>query len=99
MIKRGTKLNFTEIEKLHTLLTEDNIPHTFKPLWDGMQIKLYSDETLTNELDDAILHSYSHGGADGLLETCCLGDCEGRETAEQVFKGWKKMYKKAKRKG
>ena len=96
---KSTKLNFTEIEKLLTLLTEANIPHTFNPIWDGMQVKLFSDETLTNELDDAILHSYSHGGVDGLLETCCLGDCEGRETAEQVFKGWERMYKKSKGKG
>ena len=87
--------SFEEIQKLHEKLTQANIPHTFKPLWDGLQIRLYADEAMTNELDDCVMHSGSHGFSKGLLETCCLSDCEGYETAEQVFKGWLKMYQKA----
>ena len=88
-------INFTEIEKLHSLLTEAGIPHTFAPVWDGMQIRMYADSMLIHELDDAVIHSGSHGVQDGLLETFYLNDCEGWETAEQIFKGWKRMYKKA----
>lgn len=90
---------FDEIKKLHKMLTEANIPHTFGefpiPIAVGYQIRIYSDAEMTNELDDAICHSGSHGYSRGLLETYVLGGCEGWETAEQVFKGWKKMYEKA----
>lgn len=88
-------INFTEIEKLHFLLVEAGIPHIFAPLWDGKQIRVYADSKFTHELDDAVIHSGSHGVTEGLLETFCLSDCEGWETAEQVFEGWKKMYEKA----
>ena len=92
----ATNINFTEINKLHTMLTEAGIPHTFAPLWDGAQIRVYADAQLIHELDDAVIHSGSHGVNAGLLETFCLSECEGWETAEQIFKGWKKMYEKAK---
>lgn len=88
-------INFTEIKKLDSMLTETNIPHTFTPLWDGMQIRVYADSELIHELDDAVIHSCSHGVEDGLLETLCLNDCIGRETAEQIFEGWRKMYEKS----
>ena len=88
-------INFTEIEKLHSLLTQAGIPHIFAPLWDGMQIRVYADSEFTHELDDAVIHSGSHGVEAGLLETFCLNDCDGWETAEQVFEGWKNMYEKA----
>lgn len=94
-----TNINFTEIEKLHSLLTEAGIPHTFAPIWDGMQIRIYADSQHTRELDDAVIHSGSHGVEAGLLETYCLNGCDGWETAEQIFEGWKKMYEKANIKG
>ena len=90
---------FMEIQKLHEMLTEENIPHIFRPLYDGFQIRVYADEELANELDDCVLHSGSRGFHNGLLETFCLGNCEGWETAEQVFEGWKKMYEKENKKG
>ena len=89
-----TNINFTEIKKLDSMLTEAGIPHTFAPTWDGMQIRMYADSKLIHELDDAIIHSGSHGVEAGLLETYYLNDCDGWETAEQVFEGWKKMYEK-----
>ena len=88
-------INFAEIEKLHSLLAEAGIPHIFAPLWGGKQIRVYADSEFTRELDDAVIHSGSHGVQAGLLETFCLNDCDGWETAEQVFEGWKKMYEKA----
>lgn len=88
-------IDFTEIEKLHNLLVEARIPHTYEDIFDGRQIRIYADEEMTNELDDAVIHCYSYGHQKGLLETFALSDCEGWETAEQVFEGWLKMYQKA----
>lgn len=85
---------FEEIQKLHEMLNQANIPHTFKPLWDGLQIRLYADEAMADELDDCVMHSSSCGFSKGLLETYALNECEGYETAEQVFNGWLKMYQK-----
>ena len=91
-------MDFTEINKLHEMLTKAKIPHIFKPLYDGFQIRVYSDETHIFELDDAILHGGSLGHQNGLLETYALSGCKGWETAEQVFDGWLKMYRDANRK-
>ena len=90
---------YAEIRKLYAMLNEANIPCTLARLFDGWQVRVYADEDMTRELDDAILHSGSHGCRNGLLETYTLGGCEGWETAEQVFKGWKKMYEEANKKG
>ena len=84
-----------EIFKLRDLLISENIPYTIDALWGGVQIKMYADEAKTRELDDVVCHPYSHGYSAGLLETYNLNNCEGYETAEQVFDGWKKMYKRA----
>lgn len=86
----GNKLD--EIKKLDEMLTKAGIPHTFRPCWDGMQIRMYADASMTKELDDCIIHSGSHGCQDGLLETYCLNGCRGKETAEDVFEGWAEMY-------
>ena len=91
-------MDFTEINKLHSLLTEANIPHTFADLFDGKQIRIYADEEMENELDDCIIHLGSHGHQNGLLETYALSGCDGWETAEQVFEGWLKMYQQANKK-
>lgn len=88
-------MDFTEINKLHEMLTKAEVPHTFEPLFDGFQIRVYSDETHIFELDDAIIHNGSHGHQNGLLETYALSGCKGWETAEQVFDGWLKMYRAA----
>jgi hypothetical protein len=86
---------FAEIKKLRELLTQAHIPHTFAPLFDGFQIRIYTNEEMTNEIDDCICHGGSHGYANGLLETYVLNGCEGWETANQVFTGWLEMYQKA----
>ena len=87
-----------EIIKLHEMLTDADISHTYMAMdenlygADARQIRIYRDDTLTEELDDVIFHKYSHGYKQGLLETYLLNECEGFETAEQVFKGWKEKY-------
>lgn len=85
-------MNFTEIEKLHTMLIEAHIPHTFMPLWDGKQIRIFADSQMKEELDDCVIHRYSHGYEHGLLESYNLNYCNGFETAEEIFEGWQKMY-------
>ena len=81
-----------EMEKLDRLLTAAGIPHTMGPAWDGLQIRIYADEEMTNEIDDAICYSGSYGHEQGLLETYTLNGCNGWETAEDVFSGWLRMY-------
>ena len=44
-----------------TYLVEAHIPHTYEDLFDSRQIRMYVDEEMENELDDAIIHSGSHG--------------------------------------
>jgi hypothetical protein len=95
MERTVTKIDLTEITKLHNLLTEAKIPHTYLPLDRGMQIRVYADKEMTNELDDVICTKYSCGREKGLLETYRLNGCEGCETAEEVFEGWMKWYHKA----
>jgi hypothetical protein len=87
-----------EITKLHEMLTKANINHTFTTMdenlygKDAMQIRIYQDVALQKELDDVVFHRFSHGYTQGLLETYNLGECEGFETAEQVFKGWMEKF-------
>lgn len=88
-----------QIFKLDVMLIKEGIPHTFKGMYannmPGYQIRIYADEECTKELDDVIWHYYSRGYKEGLLETYKLNTCNGFETAEEVFAGWKEMYKKA----
>ena len=86
---------FNEIKKLAKMLVEANIPCDVFEIYDGYQVVLYADKELKKRLDDAVCHGGSHGRELGLLETYTLNDCCGYETAEQVFEGWEKMYKKA----
>ena len=98
-MKTTNTIDFTEINKLDDMLCLADLPHTFLPCWDGFQIKLYADGMKTIYLDDAVIHSGSHGQKMGLLETYHLNECAGYETARQVFKGWVRMYKKANKRG
>ena len=87
-----------EIAKLNEMLCKAGISHTFMKMEEkifgenAFQIRIYRDSSFQEELDDVVFHKFSHGYAQGLLETYCLNGCEGFETAEQVFKGWVKKY-------
>lgn len=87
-----------EITKLHKMLVEAGINHTFMVMdknyfgEGALQIRIYRDGTFQEELDDAVFHKYSHGYCQGLLETYRLNSCDGFETAEQVFEGWVKKF-------
>ena len=82
-----------EMAKLHEMLLGAGINHTFMMMdktfygADALQIRIYRDATFQEELDDVVFHKGSFGYALGLLETYCLGECSGFETAEQVFEG------------
>lgn len=89
------KYDLTEFEKLIDLLAEAGIPYIKETVFDGVQVRIYADEEKTDEIDDAIIHCGSHGCQNGLLETYLLNDCNGFETAEQIFEGWLGMYEKA----
>ena len=87
-----------EIVKLHNMLSNAGINHTFMMMDEeffgagAMQIRIYRDSTFQEELDDVVFHKHSHGYEQGLLETFRLNDCNGFETAEEVFKGWMKKF-------
>lgn len=83
-----------EINKLDDLLNEANA--NYERTINGVgfdQIILFDQDG--NKLDDAIFGEGSHGYEEGLLETQELGCCEGHETAEEIFNGWKEMFKEA----
>ena len=87
-----------EIAKLHEMLSNAGINHTFMMMnadifgENAMQIRIFRDGTFQEELDDAIFNKHSHGYEQGRLETFVLGDCNGYETAEQVFEGWMEKF-------
>ena len=87
-----------EIAKLHEMLSNAGINHTFMKMdafifgEDAMQIRIFRDGTFQEEVDDVVFHKYSDGYAQGLLETFGLSDCDGFETAEEVFKGWMEKF-------
>lgn len=66
------------------------IPHPIFKV--GIRLAIYNDANHSKELDDVVFFPGSHGYEQGLLETCCLGECNGFETAEEVFNGWMKKY-------
>lgn len=87
-----------EMNKLHEMLLKAGINHTFMPMdpemfgADAWQIRIFRDNTFREELDDAVFCKFSHGHMYGLLETFNLSDCDGYETAEEVFKGWMEKF-------
>lgn len=87
-----------EFDKLVKMMEEAGWHFRVYPLHGGKQVRLFSDAECTNEIDDCIYHPYSHGYQVGLLETYCLNECDGYETAEQVFEGWKKMLEEQEQK-
>lgn len=83
-------LNLTEIYKLKKLLEVAKVLHNMEDLDGGKKITIYDRDG--DMLDDAILTKYSNGRERGLLETYFLNDCDGYETAIEVFSGWARKY-------
>lgn len=89
--KRKLEINFDEFFKLESLCSSAGWNFKSRPWFDGWQLQLLDSKG--EIVDDATLFSGSHGYEQGLLETFCLGECDGYETADKIFKGWKKMIK------
>lgn len=94
---------FKEIFRLDEMLTESNIPHEFRELFDGYQICYPYREWLIDDwysVCDAVEHSYSYGSKEDKLELLgLLTDEESQRdivvgwlTAEDVFERIKKHY-------
>ena len=89
-LKRGKEMKYNEIVKLHEMLEEENIQHSFEEFLDGYQIRL------NNEVD-AIEHFGSYGNSEDKIEI--MGGLTEQEqqddsvlgylTAEEVFKRFK----------
>lgn len=89
--------SYTEILKLHKLLIDANIPHTFDRFLDGWQIVYPNNE---NRVADASQHFGSYGNEKNLLEIMGLltpieeesDSVLGRLTAEDVFNRIREHY-------
>ncbi len=80
--------DFTEMDKLQAYLDKKGIDYVRKSIHDGQQIIVYSKEN--ERCWDVVLHSYSYGCEDNLLEAMgeeLLGhdDVEGYLTAVDVI--------------
>lgn len=85
-MRKEFDIDFTEFNKLVEMCDYEGWTYKVECLYDGAKITLFDGDG--NEVDDAVIHSFSFGAALGLLETFSLGECQGFETAEQIFDGW-----------
>lgn len=81
-----------EFNKLVEMLEKQKMHYQLLSMQGGEEIVLLDD--YGQIVDSAIYSPHCHGYKEGLLESCSLGSCKGYETAEKVFKGWKKMLQK-----
>lgn len=96
-------IDFTEINKLKEMLEMENIPFTFRPLYEGYQI-IYPNEKRNEEtVCDVVIYNGSYGREQGLLEIMGLVDketvgdeVEGYLTAVDCFNRIYKHYKEHK---
>lgn len=94
--------SYQEIIKLHNMLEEANIPHTFERDMDGWQICYPVKRPSEDCVMDAIEKRYSYGAENDLLEIMGLLTPEeaehdsvaGHLTAEDVFQRIKAHYEK-----
>lgn len=77
-------INLTELGKLCCWLADNKFRFTFRPLFAGAQIGVFSKDG--SYAWDAICHEYSYGGEEGLLEIAgCLVD---EEECGDTVRGW-----------
>ena len=95
-------LDYTEIRKLHDMLTVYEIPHTFEVRHGGYHLCYPTNGFRRGErVCSAILHGHSYGSQEGLIEIMGLlkpdegddGDVCGWLTAEDVFSRIEKHWK------
>lgn len=81
--------DFTEMDKLEKYLKDNGYNYGRCPLFEGQQIVVF--DRIGNRMWDVVLHEYSYGMEDNLLEAmgeALLGhdDVEGYLTAEDVIR-------------
>ena len=86
----NTPIDVREFSKLASMCIAANLKVSIFPHRNGLKLNLYDDTGMF--LDDAIICYGSHGYKDGLLETYHLNDCDGYETAQEIFDGWWDTY-------
>lgn len=82
--------DYTEFDKLIAMAEKAGWTYQVYPLWGGKQIILYKQG---QRINDAIIHSFSYGHDQGLLETWEADNQDeviGCLTAEQVYDIWVK---------
>ena len=76
--------------EMESLLIENNIEYTRKPIYEGWQFYIRGTD------GDIICHKYSYGGNDGLWESMGFDwddeDVTGYLTAEEVINRLKEYY-------
>lgn len=82
--------DFTEFDKLVDMCFGADWEIWIGDIWDGQQVILYKNGKLIN---DAVIHNFSYGHSDGLLETWedyRQEDVIGYLNADEVFAIWEK---------
>lgn len=82
--------DYAEFDKLVAMVEKSGWSYQVDPMWGGKQITLYKQG---QRINDAIIHSFSYGNDQGLLETWeadSQDDVTGYLTAEQVYDIWVK---------
>ena len=77
-------------DEMESLLTENNIEYTRKPIYEGWQFYIHGTD------GDIVCHGGSYGGNDGLWESMGfvwdMGDVSGHLTAREVIDRLKENY-------
>lgn len=85
MLNFITNPKYKEIGRLHEMLTEAGIPHSYEKDMDGWQV-CYPEEDVKRRVVDAIEKRGSYGSDDDLLEI--MGLLTEEEESEDSVKGW-----------
>lgn len=86
----NTPIDVREFSKLASMCIAANLKVSILPHLNGLKLVLYDNDGMF--LDNAIICNGSCGYEKGLLETYNLNECDGYETAEEVFEGWWETY-------
>lgn len=82
--------DFTEFNKLVNMCADVNWDIRVGNIWEGQQVVLYKNG---KRINDAVIHNFSYGHSNGLLETWenyHQEDVVGCLNAEEVFAIWGK---------
>ena len=93
-----TDSRYTEIKKLHDMLTESKVPHVFHKLMDGWQV-IYPEDGPFRVMD-TVEHFGSYGSSDDLLEIMGLltpeeaevdsviGNLSAIDVFDRIYRHW-----------